>query len=216
MSLLKKPAPQGPDAPPAEPLAGAAIDVILSRRSHAALVAPGPSAAQLAQILQAGTTVPDHGSLRPYRFLVASGSGRARVGEALVGAMREARPDAPEAALAKVRDKAFAAPTQVLLVASPRVGHKIAQWEQQATAACTGYAIALAAHALGLGAIWKNAPFDRGEALCSLLGLAPHERLLGWINVGTIAGMRALPEPPPLDTLVGVITEEGVAGYARE
>lgn len=214
MSLLRKPAPHGPDAPPAEPLAGAAIAVILSRRSHAALVAPGPTPAQLAQLFYAATTVPDHGSLRPYRFLVSEGAGRARTGEALVGAMREARPDAPDTALAKVREKAFAAPTQVLLIASPRVGHKIAAWEQQATAACTGYAIALAAHALGLGAIWKNAPFDRGEALSALLGLAPHERLLGWINVGTIAGMRALPEPPPLDTLVGVITEDGVTGYA--
>lgn len=213
MSLLRKPAPHGPDAPPAEPPAGAAIDVILSRRSHAALVEPGPSAAQLTQILQAATTVPDHGSLRPYRFLVARGAGRARVGEALVGAMREARPEAPEAALAKTREKAFAAPTQVLLIASPHVGHKIAEWEQLATAACTGYAIALAAHALGLGAVWKNAPFDRGAALCSLLGLAPHERLLGWINVGTIVGMRALPEPPPLDALVGVVAEEGVESY---
>jgi nitroreductase len=213
MSLLKKPTPQAPDAPPAEPLAGAAIDVILSRRSHAALVAPGPSAAQLAHILRAATTVPDHGGLRPYRFLVSEGAGRARTGDALVGAMREARPDAPEAALAKVREKAFAAPTQVLLVASPRVGHKIAEWEQLATAACTGYAIALAAHALGLGAIWKNAPFDRGAALCTLLGLAPHERLLGWINVGTMAGLRALPEPPPLSTLVGVVVEDGVTVY---
>ena len=50
MSLLRKPAP--PD--PRTPVEGA-IEVILSRRSHAALVEPGPSPAQLAQLLQAGT-----------------------------------------------------------------------------------------------------------------------------------------------------------------
>jgi len=190
-----------------------AIDVILSRRSNAALVEPGPTAEQLAQILRAGTTVPDHGALRPYRFLVSEGAARERVGDALVAAMREARPDASPEALEKVKLKAFAAPLQVLLIASPRVGHKIAEWEQLASASCTGYAVALAAHALGLGAAWKNVPFDRGQALCTMLGLLPHERLLGWINIGHIA--RELPAATPVDlaTVVSVLTSDGIASY---
>ena len=209
MSLLSKPVVVARTA------STEAIDVILSRRSNAALVEPGPNADQLAKIVRAGTTVPDHGARRPYRFLVSEGAARERVGEALAQAMREARPDAPPEALEKVRAKAFAAPLQVLLIASPRVGHKIAEWEQLASASCTGYAIALAAHALGLGAVWKNVPFDRGEALCTLLGLQPHERLLGWINIGQIA--RELPPPVvvELSRLVGVVTREGIAAYAK-
>jgi len=207
MSLLSKPVVIARTA------STEAIDVILSRRSNAALVEPGPTEQQLAQILRAGTTVPDHGALRPYRFLVSEGDARERVGDALAGAMREARPDAPPEALEKVRAKAFAAPLQVLLIASPRVGHPIAEWEQLASASCTGYAIALAAHALGLGAAWKNAPFDRGQALCTMLGLQPHERLLGWINIGRIA--RDLPPPVIVDLsrLVGVVTRDGVTTY---
>lgn len=190
-----------------------AIAVILSRRSNAALVEPGPTAAELAQILRAGTTVPDHGALRPYRFLVSAGAGQERFADALAAAMLEVRPESPPEAVARLRDKAFAAPTQVLLIASPRVGHKIAEWEQLTSAGCTGYAIALAAHALGLGAIWKNAPFDRAAALTERLGLGPHERLLGWINIGHIA--RELPAPivADLTQLVGVIGPDGITPY---
>lgn len=210
MSLLSKPPPMTPPASSAE-----AIAVILSRRSNAALVEPGPTPQQLAQILRAGTTVPDHGSLRPYRFLVSQGAGRERVGAALAATMREVRPESPAEAIEKVRAKAFAAPTQVLLIASPRIGHKIVEWEQFVSAGCTGYAIALAAHALGLGASWKNAPFDRGAALCEQLGLLPHERLLGWINLGQVA--RPLPDIPAVDlaTLVGVVGLDGISGYEQ-
>lgn len=190
-----------------------AIDVILSRRSNAALVEPSPSKAQLAQILRAGTTVPDHGALRPYRFLVSEGAGRERVAEALCAAMREAQPDAPPEVADRQGRKAFAAPTQILLIASPHLGHKIPEWEQRVSAACTGYAIELAAHALGLGAIWKNVPFDHGVALTELLGLGEHERLLGWINIGHVA--QELPAPIALDLarLVGVIGRDGIAPY---
>lgn len=189
------------------------VAVILSRRSIVALAEPGPNAQQLELMLRAATTVPDHGSLRPYRFLVSDGAGRERFGNALAAAMLEARPESPPAVLEKVRAKASAAPTQVLLIAAPHVGHKIAEWEQLAAAACTGYAIALTAHALGLGASWKNAPFDRGAALCEHLGLAPHERLLGWINVGQIAQPAAERPAVDLRTLVGVVGADGITAY---
>jgi nitroreductase len=81
---------------------------------------------------------------------------------------------------------------QVLVIASPRIGAKIEEWEQQASAACAGFAVVLAAHGLGLGAMWKSVPFTRGTGLTDLLGLTPDEQLLGWVNVGTPAGV-----PPP-------------------
>ena len=49
-----------------------ALDVLLSRRSGKArdLTGPGPSPAQLADILAAGARVPDHGKLAPWRFIL--------------------------------------------------------------------------------------------------------------------------------------------------
>ena len=161
------------------------LDGIFSRRSASVLVEPGPDAAQLDAMIRAATTVPDHGSLRPWRFVVVSGNERVHFGDALVAAARERQPDLPSAAVDKMRGKAFVAPTQVVIVSSPHPENKVAVWEQEASAACTGFALVLAAHALGLGAMWKSAPFRSGGELAAVFGLGAVEELLGWVNVGT-------------------------------
>lgn len=165
----------------------AQLRTVLERRSVAALSDVGPTPEELALILRAGTTVPDHGQLRPYRFVVVEGDARARFGDALAAAAKEERPDLAPGLLDKVRKKAFAAPMQIVLVASPREGMKIPEWEQVASASCTGYAITLAAHALGLGAIWKSANALGGGELRTLFGMTTGERILGWVNVGRVA-----------------------------
>jgi len=69
-----------------------ALDVLLSRRSGKAreLTGPGPSQEQLAAILKAGTRVPDHGKLFPWRFILFEGEARERFAAILVNAlMRE-------------------------------------------------------------------------------------------------------------------------------
>lgn len=164
----------------------AMLEFLLNRRSADALVEPGPTRAQLDQMLLAAGTVPDHGQLRPYRFAVIEGEGRGAFGEALARVAAERKPEAPPGAFDKMRSKAFRSPTIIAVIASPKPG-KIELWEQQATAACTGYAIILAAHALGVGAVWKSVPFTRGRALAELFSLAEGEQMLGWIHLGTVA-----------------------------
>lgn len=162
------------------------LDLVMSRRSATLLTEPGPSREQLERILLAAGTVPDHGLLRPYRFVVAEGEGRARFGDALASVAAGRRPDAPPTLFEKVRAKAFRSPALVVLVASPKPG-KIEIWEQNATAACAGYALVLAAHALGVGAVWKSVPFTKGPALTEALGLSETEEMLGWVHLGTEA-----------------------------
>lgn len=186
----------------------AALDAILNRRSISRFVEGElPSAEELDLLLRAAATVPDHGTLRPYRFVVVQGEGRDRFGEALVGSAREQNAALPEGLADKLRKKAFAAPTQILLIAAPKAGMKIPEWEQIATASCTGYAIALAAFALGLGAIWKSAPILEGAALGAALQLQPGERLLGWVNVGRPSApdgeARPAVEPASMTTRLG-------------
>jgi nitroreductase len=167
------------------------LDLVLARRSAPALTEPGPTRAELARILAAAGTVPDHGGLRPYRFVVVEGEGRAAFGDALARTAAEHRPGLPAGGLDKIRGKALRSPALIAVIASPR-GAKIERWEQHATAACAGYAIVLAAHALGVGANWKSVPYTRGAALSELLGLTPDEEMFGWIHLG-----RACDEPAP-------------------
>jgi nitroreductase len=162
-----------------------AIDTILGRRSTTRLVEPAPTPTQLDVVLQAAATVPDHGALHPWRFVVVSGDARRTFADALVAAARGDGPPLDERIHAKVSSKAFVAPMCVAVIASPTDDHKVPEWEQVASASCTGYAMALAAHAIGLGAVWKSAPFVDAPALRACFGVTGSERLLGWVNLGT-------------------------------
>ncbi len=160
------------------------------RRLGAARAEPSPEGAApdataLWRILEIATTVPDHGRLRPWRFAVVAGSGRAQFGEALVAGLHEERgADLPEAMVAKMRRKAFAAPCAVAVIASPDPTSNVPVWEQVASASCTGYALLLGASALGLGAVWKSAAVLGSAAVRQFFSLGEHEQLLGWINLG--------------------------------
>ena len=131
-----------------------------------------PDDEALALILHAATTVPDHGSLRPWRFAVITGAGQDRFADALQAGLKELRgPDQPESAVAKMRGKAHAAPCAVALIASPDPESNVPVWEQVSSASCTGYAVVLAATALGFGAIWKSAAVVDTEAGASAVRL---------------------------------------------
>jgi nitroreductase len=182
-------APVTPGAPsdPAGPPSGSVVDIMLTRRSISRLVEPGPTDAELATLLHAATTVPDHGGLRPWRFAVVRGAGRGQFGDALAAAATEAG-----AADSSVRDKAFAAPALIAVIAAPQTDNKIPEWEQLTSASSSGYAITLAAHAIGLGASWRSTEHMDGAALRALLGMAASDRLLGWVNLG-----RPVEDAPP-------------------
>jgi nitroreductase len=167
-------------------LPGSLIDQLGAPRAEPSRDGMPPDDRSLARILETATTVPDHGSLRPWRFAVIIGAGRDRFGEALVESLHQLRgDDLPEAMVTKMRGKAFAAPCAVMVIASPNPESNVPEWEQVVSASCTGYALVLAATALGFGAVWKSAAVLDGEPIRALFDLAPGERLLGWINVGT-------------------------------
>lgn len=164
----------------------ALIEALSAPRVEPAHDGSPPEAGDLARILDAATTVPDHGGLRPWRFVVITGSGRDRFAEALVDGLVGMKGDGlPEGALTKMRGKAFAAPCAVMVVASPQLESNVPEWEQVVSASCTGYAIVLGATALGLGAVWKSAAVIETDPVRTLFGLAEHERLLGWVNLGS-------------------------------
>jgi nitroreductase len=188
------------------------LELLLSRRSATTLGEPGPTREQLDALLLATATVPDHGRLRPFRFAIVEGEGRARFGDALARAAAERKPDLSASKLDGIRAKAFRSPTSIVLIASPKPG-KIETWEQHASAACAGFAITLAAHALGVGAVWKSVPFTRGVALTELFGLGEAEEVLGWIHLGTPVGAAAPREPIDVSELATVLDGAGLTRY---
>ncbi len=195
---------------PATDIRPEVLATLLDRRSTATLVEPGPTPAQIDTLLRAATTAPDHGRIRPWRFVVVSGEARERFADALEDGGLARDPEISEGVRAKLRSKAFVAPTLIAVVASPRP-HKVERWEQVVSAACTGYAMLLAAHALGLGAMWKSVPFRTGPRLREMLALGDDGELLGWVLVGTPADPTSVTgrAEPDLTGLAFHLTDQG-------
>jgi len=162
---------------------------LATRRSAPAqaLVAPGPSAAEVEHILRLGARTPDHGKLFPWRFVVMGPQSRAALSEALLPlADRQADPGKAR----KVLSKLTAPPVSVLVVSTPVEGHKAPVWEQQLSAGAVCMNLEHAANALGYSASWITDWYSYDAEALELLGVQAGERVAGFIHMGTLA------EPP--------------------
>jgi nitroreductase len=177
---------------------------LLSRRSVPPrwLGEPGPSAQEIEAVLTAAARVPDHGKLAPWRFILIEGEARQRLGEVLVKAFQADNPGADAQILAAERERFSKAPL-VIAVVSRTVPHaKIPEWEQVLSAGAVCMNLLHAATALGYGASWLSgwAAFDR--RVLDALGLAPDERIAGYVHIGTATEKPADRDRPNLADLV--------------
>ena len=173
-----------------------ALEVLAGRVSPHQLGEPGPSAEQIDRILAAGERAPDHGLLRPWRFILVQGGGRERFGDLLAASLKRREPSTPEDKLASERKKALRAPLIVIVAAAAREHPKIPVVEQIVAAGAAAQNVMLAAHGLGFGAFWRTgAPAYDGE-LKTALGLAPADTIVGFLYIGSIVAPGKLrPEP---------------------
>lgn len=169
-----------------------ALQALTTRASPVSLAEPGPDQAALEAMLAAGARAPDHGRMRPWRFIVVRGDGRAALGDVLAKAMRSREPQASEAAIAKERDKPLRAPLIVVVAAHVRDNPKVPDVEQVVAAGAAAQNILVAAHALGFGGFWRTGKPAYDDGVKAALGLAPRDVLVGFLYLGTPAG----PAPP--------------------
>ena len=146
--------------------------------------APGPSGVELDVLLRLAARVPDHGKLGPWRFVVFEGDGAVRGGEALARVM-DTDDNGDNLRLKAARETFTRAPLCVMVVSTAAPHAKIPEWEQQLSAGAVCYALLVAAHALGYGGCWLTGwPVYDARARAAL-GLAEHERIAGFIHLGT-------------------------------
>jgi nitroreductase len=168
-----------------------AIDALLTRRSARTLTTPAPDAAALELIFASAARAPDHGRLRPWRFIVIEGQSRARFGELLAGHLLRSHPGASEEALQREQQKAFRAPV-IVAVAACIVPHvKVPPVEQIITAGVAAHSMLLSARALGFNAMWKTGGPAYDEVVKAALGLAAGDAIVGFLYLGTEASASA-------------------------
>ncbi|QDP20629.1 nitroreductase [Sphingomonas xanthus] len=182
-----------------------ALALLTTRRSGRPreMVAPGPSADELRQILAIAARTPDHGKLAPWRFVIIGNEQRGALADLLSRALDQHDPEAGEAHHLKARDFAHQAPALVILISAPVHNHKIPVWEQQLSCGAAAMNLLHATHALGYVGGWLT-----GWQACSKLVEAEFceegECIAGFLFLGS-PGRELEERPRPnLDELVRV------------
>jgi nitroreductase len=180
-----------------------ALEAILTRSTvpPVKMGPPGPDEAQLRRILEAGAAAPDHGKLRPWRFLVVRGAARERLGEVFAGAVLAKGGEAAE--VEKQRSVPLRAPVTIVVVAKIRPDHpKIPAVEQVASAAAAAQNMLIAAHAQGLAAKWTTGKNAHDPVVRAGMGLDPDDEIVGFLLLGSAAVPHGPTERPPVDDVV--------------
>ncbi len=159
---------------------------IESRTSALKLSAPGPTREHIERIIGAGARAPDHGRLRPWRFVVLEGDARKVLADAMAGLLQSKMPTATPEQLDAERNKPMRAPTIVVVAAHITKG-KIPEIEQVLAAGAAAQNMMLAAHALGYGAMWKTGGAAYDATVKQVLGLAAEDHIVALLYLGTIA-----------------------------
>ena len=170
------------------------IDALLKRRSAKTLTDPAPDEGALALLLECAARAPDHGRLRPWRFIVIRGAARERLGELMAEQLRRKLPAASAETLQRERQKPLRAPLIVAVATIHNAAARIPPIEQMLAAGAAAQNMMLAATALGFGAMWKTGDAAYDDTVKAALGLAAGDAIVGFLYLGT-APADAIPPP---------------------
>lgn len=136
------------------------------------------------KLLGAAVQAPNHFKVRPWRFVVLTGEGRNKLGDVMAASQADRKPDLPPEALAKTQALPLRAPAVIAVAADKPTEEKVIEIENVSAASAACQNILLAAHGLGLGAIWRTGEWARDEKVKEFLGFAPDQYIVGFIYVG--------------------------------
>lgn len=142
----------------------------------------------LEKIIEAATWAPSHHNTQPWKFIVMTGDGRAKLGEGYarvaLASLETGIGNALEDRLAKERAKAYRSPVVIAAVCSPSEDPRATLVEEVAATHAAVQNLLLAAHANGLGAIWRSGDPMYHPLMKDSFGLDAEEQLVGLIYLG--------------------------------
>ncbi len=167
-----------------------ALELLKNRTSPKAqdLIEPAPSDSQLNEILTIAARVPDHGMMKPWRFVVLPKATRGPIVEKIAANFRAGNPNASDAEVEKQRSRFGGSPLIVTVVAKISPNPKVPDVEQLLSAGAACMNLLNAVHAMGFAANWLTgwAAFDKSSG--EVFGLAANEQIVGFIHIGTVKG----------------------------
>ncbi|OWR01027.1 nitroreductase family protein [Sphingopyxis witflariensis] len=178
---------------------------LATRRSGKArdMIAPGPDAAELQEIIALSLRTPDHGKLAPWRIVTVAAEQREALAALLKQAWISENPGAAGMDLSALDQFAQQAPTLLVLLSTPVPGSKVPVWEQQMSAGAVGMNLLHAAHAHGYVGSWLTGWAAYNPHVAAAFGAGEGDTIVGYFFLGTAA--RELDERPrpEYDDVVG-------------
>ncbi|MEX4008154.1 nitroreductase family protein [Neoaquamicrobium sediminum] len=184
-------------------MSSSVIDFMLARKSAPIpeLNEPAPSDEEIRTMLTIASRVPDHGRLAPWRFILYRGAARDRIGEMLAARAEQREGPLTDGRRQQELARFSRAPLVIGVVSVPRENPKIPQWEMFLSGGAAAMNLVIAANALGYGTNWITNWYSDDEEGRRILGLAPQERVVGFVHIGTFSGDAPERPRPDVDTL---------------
>jgi nitroreductase len=134
---------------------------------------------------------------------VFEGEAQRKAGEAIAAAFLAKYPGATADQVEFERKRLARAPLVVAVVSRAAPHVKIPEWEQVLSAGAAAMSLVIAAHALGFGATWITEWYAYDRGVLDALGLAPHEKIAGFVHIGRPV---QAPEDRPRPALADIVT----------
>lgn len=167
------------------------IRAIRTRRSASKLSAERPVSRELVEIvLEAATWAPNHHVTEPWRFVVFTGDGRKRLGEAMgaaVSSTHSVAPAFPET-VERERTRPLTAPVVIAVICSPSKDERVVPQEELVAGGAALQNMLLAAHSFGLGTKIKTGAYSYSKAIRDLLDMSESESLIAFVYLGFSEG----------------------------
>ena len=184
-------------------------DALITSRQNISprrLVEPGPNASQLDQIFRGAASAPDHGLIRPWRFVTVPLDKRALLAEVFALALVERDPGATLEQIETAREKAHRAPVLMLVVA--RLGAcepPIPTLERMMSVGAAVQNMLLMAHGLGFGSSLTSGQAMQSPGMRRLFGLTDGEEAVCFLNIGTISKRKTQRLHPEASSFVSTL-----------
>lgn len=182
-------------------------ELLINRVSIPKLRAPAPSSDIMATCYQAALRAPDHGRLKPWRFIQVEGEGLEKLGQLYLDAenfdsVTEAGVEVSEARQQKLLSMPQRAPMIVVVVGRVEEHPKVPREEQLMAAACAAYGLSIALFDQGFGCMWRTGELAYHPLVKAGLDLADNEEIVGYLYIGTPDCTPKTPKQEELENFV--------------
>lgn len=136
------------------------------------------------KLLSAAVQAPNHYKVRPWRFVVLTGSGLDKLGDVFAASFLARQPDLPQEALDKTRALPHRAPLVIAVGVDKPSEPKVSEIENIVAVSAACQNLLLAAQAEGLAVKWRTGEWAEDAQVKEFLGFSADQHIIAFLYIG--------------------------------